>query len=154
MAVDAHRTVQLVEHVGAEGAVVAEALDAEQASVGGEADLLQIFKVPQPAADIEVVRVVDHRLGAQRAPFLVVLLDARVLVVDVQRRGNPVGDDAGAIPRGGASVDAPIEDRAACETPGAGGLAQSSILLVNTHSPWIADWMPAPEDRRHAERWK
>ncbi len=39
-------------------------------------------------------------------------------------------------------------------TPGAGGLAQSSILLVNTHSPWIADWMPALEDRRHAERWK
>ena len=26
--------------------------------------------------------------------------------------------------------------------------------LVNTHSPWIADWMPALEDRRHAERWK
>ena len=44
--------------------------------------------------------------------------------------------------------------RAACETPGAFGLAQSSILLVNTHSPWIADWMPALEDRRHAERWK
>ena len=42
--------------------------------------------------------------------------------------------------------------RILCETPGAGGLAQSSILLVNTHSPWIADWMPAPEDRRHAER--
>ena len=47
-----------------------------------------------------------------------------------------------------------LNKRAACETPGAGGLAQSSILLVNTHSPWIADWMPAPEDRRHAERWK
>ena len=47
-----------------------------------------------------------------------------------------------------------LAERAACETPGAGGLAQSSILLVNTHSPWIADWMPAPEDRRHAERWK
>ena len=47
-----------------------------------------------------------------------------------------------------------ILEGAACETPGAGGLAQSSILLVNTHSPWIADWMPAPEDRRHAERWK
>ena len=52
-------------------------------------------------------------------------------------------------PRSGRSIS-----RAACETPGAGGLAQSSILLVNTHSPWIADWMPAPEDRRHAERWK
>ena len=32
--------------------------------------------------------------------------------------------------------------RAACETPGACGLAQPSILLVNTHLPWIADWMP------------
>ena len=47
-----------------------------------------------------------------------------------------------------------VAHRAACETPGAFGLAQSSILLVNTHSPWIADWMPALEDRRHAERWK
>ena len=46
------------------------------------------------------------------------------------------------------------QNRAACETPGACGLAQSSILLVNTHLPWIADWMPALEDRRHAERWK
>ena len=44
--------------------------------------------------------------------------------------------------------------RAACETPGACGLAQSSILLVNTHLPWIADWMRALEDRRHAESWK
>ena len=67
LAVDAHRMMQLVEHVGSEGAVVAEALDAEQASVGGEADLLQIIEVPQPAADIEVVRVVDDRLGAQGA---------------------------------------------------------------------------------------
>ena len=41
---------------------------------------------------------------------------------------------------------------AACEAPGACGLAQSSILLVNTHSPWIADWMLALEDRRHAKR--
>ena len=95
LAVDAHRPVQFVEHVGSEGAVVAEALDAEQASVGSEADPLQIIEVAQPAADIEVVRVVDDRLGAQRAPFLVVLLDARVLVVDVQRRDDPVGDDRG-----------------------------------------------------------
>ena len=43
---------------------------------------------------------------------------------------------------------------AACETPGACGLAQSSILVLNTHLPWIADWMLALENRRHAERWK
>ena len=109
MSVDERRAVQPVEHVDADGAVVAEALDAEQASVGSEADLLQIIEVPQPAADREVVGVVDDRLGAQRAALLVVLLDARVLVVDVQRRDDPVGDDAGAIPRGGAPVDAPVE---------------------------------------------
>ena len=34
-----------------------------------------------------------------------------MLVVDVQRRDDPVGDDAGAIPRGCASVDAPVEDQ-------------------------------------------
>ena len=49
---------------------VAEAFDAEQASVSSEADLFQIIEVPQPAAHIEVVRVVDDRLGAQRAPLL------------------------------------------------------------------------------------
>ena len=56
--------MQPVEHVGSEGAIVAEALDAEQASVGGEADPFQIIEVAQPAADIEVVSVVDDRLGA------------------------------------------------------------------------------------------
>ena len=69
LSVDGQQAVQLVERVGSDHRVVAEALDAEQASVGREADLLQILKVAQPAADIEVVRVVDHRLGtAARAP--------------------------------------------------------------------------------------
>ena len=57
-------------------------------------------------------------------------------------------------PPDAVGLGAVSRSRAACETPGAFGLAQSSILLVNTHSPWIADWMPALEDRRHAERWK
>ena len=42
---------------------------------------------------------------------IVVLLDPRVLVVHMQRRDDPVGNDAGAIPRGGASADAPVEDQ-------------------------------------------
>ena len=68
MAVDAHRAMQLVEHVGSDRRVVAEALDAEQASVGGEADLLQILEIPQPAADIEVIRVVDEcAVGRRRS---------------------------------------------------------------------------------------
>ena len=33
-------------------------------------------------------------------------------------------------------------------------LGASSILLVSTYWPCAAEWMPALEDRRHAERWK
>ena len=67
LTVDVRRTVEIIERFGSNGAVVAEFLDAEQASVGSKADLFQIIEVLQPAADIEVVRVVDDRLGAQRA---------------------------------------------------------------------------------------
>ena len=44
---DHGRTVQAVERLLAEGRVVADALDAEQASVGREADPFQIVKVAQ-----------------------------------------------------------------------------------------------------------
>jgi hypothetical protein len=57
-------------------------------------------------------RVVDGRLGAQGTPLLEVLLDARGLVVDVQRRGDALGDDAGAKAPRRPPGDAPIEDQA------------------------------------------
>ena len=47
----------------------------------------------------------------QRAAFLVVLLDARSLVIDVQRGNNAVGYDAGAKRPGGTSGYPAIEDR-------------------------------------------
>ena len=75
---------------------MAEALDVEQTSVGRKADLPQGGQILQPFADAEVAGVVDGGLGAQGAAFLVVLLDPRVLVVDVQRRGDALGQDAGA----------------------------------------------------------
>ena len=90
---------------------MAEPLDAQQASVGGEADLFQVIEVAQPSADGGVVGVVDDGLGAQCAPFLVVLLDARAFVVHVQRRSHSVGNDAGAIPRGRAFGHAAMEDQ-------------------------------------------
>ena len=58
------RTVQLIQHVRSESGVVADPLDAQQASVGGEADPGEIVEVVQPSADVEVVGVVDDRLGA------------------------------------------------------------------------------------------
>ena len=38
----------------------------------------------QPLADVEVVGIIDRRLGPQSAALLVILLDSRTLVVDVQ----------------------------------------------------------------------
>jgi hypothetical protein len=51
------------ERFGAAGRVVAESLDAEQAPVGGEADLAERGQVGQPFPDPEVTGVVDGGLG-------------------------------------------------------------------------------------------
>ena len=91
--------------------VVADGLDAEQAPVGGEAELPQVEQVGQPFGYAEVMWVVDGGLGAQRSPLLVVLLDLGVLVVDVQRRRDALGDHPGAEPARGL-VFAAVEDSA------------------------------------------
>ena len=70
----------------------------------------------QPLGDAEVGgSVVDGGLGPERPAELVVLLDLRMLVVDVQARDHAAGDDAGAEParRGvlAPALDAPVEDQ-------------------------------------------
>jgi len=64
------RVGDLVQGDGAGDRVVVESLDAQQASIGGEADLPQLGQVSQPLADPEVPGVVDGGLGTQRSPFL------------------------------------------------------------------------------------
>ena len=98
------RVGDLGQGVGSGDGVVAEYLGAQQAPVGGEADLPQRGQVGQPFADPEVAGVIDGGFRPDRLAQLVVLLDLRVLVVHVQARGDPVGDDPGAEPaRGGAA---------------------------------------------------
>jgi hypothetical protein len=46
-----------------------------------------------------------------RRLFLVVLLDAGVLVVEVERGGDALGHDAGAHPSRGSAGDAALEDQ-------------------------------------------
>ena len=107
----ADRAVDPLEGLLGEDAVVTEALDFEQPAVGAEADLAQFRQVVQSLADAEVVGVVDGGFGAQSALFLVILLDPGVLVIDVQGRGDVLGDDAGAEPSRGAAGDPAIEDQ-------------------------------------------
>src|ERR1035437_3908052 len=79
-------------------APVIGSLDALQAPVGFEADLPQGGQTHKTSADVEAAGVVDRGLGSQRPSFLVVAPDGGVLVVHVQARGDPVGEDPGAEP--------------------------------------------------------
>ena len=87
---------QVGERVRAADRVRGDGLDAEQAPVGGEADLPQCGQVGQPFGQPEVLGVVNGGFRPDRLAQLQVLLDFRVLVVDVQGRGDSVGDDPGA----------------------------------------------------------
>ena len=109
--IDFDGAYHLIESVFADGAIVRDGLDVEQTSVGLEADAAKRGQVAQVLADAEIAGVVDGGFGAQCPAFLVVLLDARALVVDVQRGNHALGDDAGAKPPRGAPGDAPLEDQ-------------------------------------------
>ena len=63
----------LVECIFSDGAVMADALDVWETSVGLEAYLPECGKVVQPSTDAEVVGVVDRRFSSQGTPFLVIL---------------------------------------------------------------------------------
>ena len=69
LGVDDDGLCQGVEMVVADQAVVAQIFDAQEASVGGKADLPQRGQIAQSPTDLEVVGVVDGRFGA-RAPGL------------------------------------------------------------------------------------
>ena len=90
------RCLHILEGGFADEAVVTDALDVEQTSVGRKADLAQFREIFDASADGEVAGVIDGGFGAKRLSLLVVLLDAGLLVIDVQRRHHAVGDDTGA----------------------------------------------------------
>ena len=71
-------------------------LDLQEATVGRKADLPKSRQVPQAFPNIEILGVVDGRLGAECLTFLVVLLDAGTFIVDVQRGNETIGNDAGS----------------------------------------------------------
>jgi hypothetical protein len=85
------RAVDGLEGIPGKHTVVAEAFDLEEAAVGRKSDRAQRGEIAQALADAEVASVVDGGLGAERAALLMVLLDAGVLLVEVQGRGHVMG---------------------------------------------------------------
>jgi hypothetical protein len=80
--IECNRTVDGLESILSQHAIMAEALDLEQAAIGRKTDFTLFWQIAQTLANAEIVSVVDGGLGAQGAVFLVILLDARVLVID------------------------------------------------------------------------
>ncbi len=90
-------SLQPLEALCADAAIVTGFLHLEHASVGRKADAPQRGQVMQQTSDLEVVAVVDcgFRAQARTAPArLMILLEVRVLVIDVQRRDDSLGNNA------------------------------------------------------------
>jgi hypothetical protein len=69
------RSLHVLERCFADEAVMADALDVEQTSVGRKADLAQFLKIFDASADREIAGVVDGRFSSKRLSLLVVLRD-------------------------------------------------------------------------------
>ena len=110
--VDGKGSLHVLEGSFADEAVMADALDVEQTSVGRKADLTQFLEVLDASDDGEVAGIVDRRLGSERLSLLVILLMRALLVVDVQRRNDAVGDDPGTASAWCAAGDLAVEDQA------------------------------------------
>ena len=74
---------------------MADAFGVQQAPVGGVADLGQGGEVRQLFSDAEVARLVERGFRSERSPFLQVLLDLGLLVVQVEVGAGPAGNDLG-----------------------------------------------------------
>lgn len=67
--------VDALEERRADGTALAGTFDHKQAVVDGARFLLQLGQMGKPALDVDVRRVIDDRLDADRLAFLEVLLD-------------------------------------------------------------------------------
>ena len=98
--VDDDGLLQVLAGGFADEAVMTDAVDGEQTSVGRKADLSQFFKIFDASANGQIAGIVDRRFGAKGFALLVILLDAGLLVVDVERGHDALGDHPRAEPAG------------------------------------------------------
>ena len=74
-----------------------EFLDFQYPVIGRKADAAQLREILDQPTHIKIVGVVDRGFGAQGGTFgatLMILLEVRVFIVDVQRGDDPVRDAA------------------------------------------------------------
>jgi hypothetical protein len=83
---DRNRSLHVLERSFADKAVVADVLDVEEMSVFCNADLAQFGEVFKAFANTKITRIFDRRFGSLCLQQLAILLDTRLLVVDMPRR--------------------------------------------------------------------
>ena len=81
--------------------VVTHAFDFEEFPIDLVPKLAQVSQVVDGLSDVKVHRIIDRRFGAEGVLLFEVLLHVRRLVLDVEARLDPVGDDPGSIAEGG-----------------------------------------------------
>src|SRR5688572_305828 len=96
----------LFEGIFANRTIMRDFLDVQQTPVGLKADLPQCGQVLQRLADAEVARVIDGGFRTESLALLVILLDACVLVVNVQGWHDSIGDHPRPEAARGPFVDA------------------------------------------------
>ena len=111
LSINLDRFINPVECVFSKGAILADPLDVQKTSVGLEAEPPQGGQVRQPFADVEVSGVIDRGLGPQGAVLLEVLLDPRMLLVNMQRGNDPLRNHPQPEPPGSLFGDSPVEDQ-------------------------------------------
>ena len=142
LAVNGDRAGNVMESIFAGHGIVAESLDVQETSVGIVADLPQLWKILQPLSDAKVAGVVNRRLGTEGSALLVILFDVGSFVVDVQRRGYPVGEDASSEPPGGRLSNSTVEDEL-----DAIGATKVHILTYNLFKEFLTSLRPGKEHK-------
>src|SRR5450756_687938 len=112
LAIQRDRFLHFLERRLTDEAVMTDALDVEQTSIGCEAYGAELIEIFDASTDFEVASVINGGFGSECLAFLVVLLDPVLFVVDVQRRDNTMGNHPGAESAGRVAHDSAVEHEA------------------------------------------
>jgi hypothetical protein len=95
------RTLETIEGILCQDAVVTDPLDFQELPIDLVPEFTQIRKLGNRLRHVKVLRIVDSRFGPERVLLLEVLLYVRRLVLDMQAGLDPIGNHARPVAKGG-----------------------------------------------------
>jgi len=126
--------LELIERRLSEDAVLTESFDFQEFPIDRVPELVEIGEIGDRLADGEILGVVEGGLGPQGAFLFEVLLDVRRFVLDVEARGDALGDDASAVAEGRRWGGAVI--RRGKSSPTRSGRPKSKFSRMTASKKW------------------